>query len=124
MKNENEKKEKSKFKIKSLLRARCPCCHIGAVTKNFFLLNERCSYCKYSFHPEPGFYLGAMVVGFLFNALAIIPPTIVLKVLKVDINWLIAFPFLEFIFVGTFIFFYARILWLHLEYQITNRLDR
>ena len=67
--------------------------------------------------------MGAMVVGFFLTALVTIPPTIGLKLLNVEVKLLIAFPLIEFIFVGTFIVFYCRIIWLHLEYRMTDRLD-
>jgi hypothetical protein len=67
--------------------------------------------------------MGAMAVGFLIAAMTTIPPMIFLKVLNVDMNILLAFPFVEFLFVGTFLVFYCRILWLHLEYRMTSRLD-
>ncbi len=114
---------KSKLKIMSILRARCPACHSGHVLKGVFLIRPSCLRCHYNFYPEPGFYLGAMVVGFLLTAILTVPPMIVLKVLNVDPILLVLFPFAEFIFVGTFIIFYSRILWLHLEYQMTSRLN-
>ena len=115
--------KKPKFKIKSILKAHCPACDIGHVTQGIFSMREKCPHCHYNLHPEPGFYLGAMAVGFLLTAIVTIPPTIILKILNVNIDFLIAFPLLEFIFVGTFLMFYCRVLWLHLEYRMTDRLD-
>lgn len=112
-----------KIKITSVLRARCPACHEGDILTGFFTIRERCPVCDYNLHPEPGFYLGAMMVGFLVTAMLTIPPMIFLKLMDVDTKILLAFPFIEFIFVGTFLIFYCRILWLHLEYKMSNRLD-
>jgi hypothetical protein len=123
MNPENPKQKKSPFKLRSLLSARCPACHTGSATKGGFSMRDRCPHCNYNFQPEPGFYLGAMVVGFFLTAMLTIPPTIILKLMNVDIEVLIAFPFIEFIFVGTFLLFYCRMIWLHLEYQMTHRLD-
>ena len=111
------------IRLSSVLKARCPKCHEGKVLKGIIAIRPRCPSCGYNFHPEPGFYLGAMVVGYLFTAMTTIPPMIVLKILNVPILFLIAFPLLEFVFVGTFIVFYCRILWLHLEFETTRRLD-
>lgn len=115
--------EKKKLSLGAILKARCPACHTGKVLKGVFAIRARCPVCNYNLHPEPGFYLGAMVVGFLLTAIVTIPPMIVLKLLNVDIRLLIAFPFVEFLFVGTFLLFYCRILWLHAEYQMTKRLE-
>jgi len=118
-----ETPKKSKLRLSSILRARCPACQTGGVLKGIFSIQSRCTHCDYDFHPEPGFYLGAMCVGYLATATLTIPPTIALKVLKVDTSLLIAFPILEFLFVGTLLIIYSRIFWLHLEFQMSDRLD-
>jgi uncharacterized protein (DUF983 family) len=123
MKNEPVLRKKAQFKLGSILRARCPACHTGQVTEGIFAMRQKCPHCHYNLQPEPGFYLGAMAVGFLLTAMLTIPPTVLLKLLNVDIGLLVAFPFIEFIFVGSFLLFYCRILWLHLEYRLTDRLD-
>jgi uncharacterized protein (DUF983 family) len=107
----------------SVLRARCPKCGTGRVTKGVVSIRSHCPDCGYNCYPEPGFYLGAMCIGFFISAMLIIPLMIVLKLLDVDMSVLLAAPFIEFAFVGTFLIFYARILWLHLEYSMTSRLD-
>lgn len=114
---------RSSFRLGSVLTARCPACHTGRVTNGVFAIRDRCPHCDYNLHPEPGFYLGAMVVGFLLTAILTVPPMVVMKFFDVDIGLILAFPFIEFIFVGTFLMFYCRIVWLHLEYQMTDRLD-
>ena len=123
MENESQARKKADFRISSILRARCPSCHTGKVLESGLTIRPRCLICNYNFYPEPGFYMGAMAVGFLIAAMTTIPPMIFLKVLNVDMNILLAFPFVEFLFVGTFLVFYCRILWLHLEYRMTSRLD-
>ncbi len=116
-------RRKSGLSLSAIVRARCPACHTGKITKGFFEIRHSCSVCQYNFHPEPGFYLGAIAVGFLVTAVLTIPPTILLKLMKVDIELLVAFPFLEFLLIGPFILFYARVVWLHLAYQMSERLD-
>ena len=86
-------------------------------------MHPRCPNCDYNLYPEPGFYLGAMVVGFLLTDILIVPPIIVMKLMNVDINILCAFPFVEFVFIGTFLIFYSRILWLHIEHRMTSNLE-
>ena len=115
--------DKVKIKLSSVLKGLCPACHQGKITKGFFGVSDKCSACDYSFHPEPGFYLGAMMVSFFITAAVTIPPMIFLKVMNVEMAVLLAFPFIEFLFVGSFLMFYARILWLHLEYTTMKRLN-
>jgi uncharacterized protein (DUF983 family) len=114
---------KPKIHIGSILRARCPRCRTGRIMKNPLVIRPRCPECDYNFNPENGFYLGAMVVSYLLTAMLTVPPMIALKLMKVDATILIAFPFVEFAFVGTFLMFYSRILWLHLEHFMSGRLD-
>jgi hypothetical protein len=64
-----------------------------------------------------------MAVSFLLTAMLTIPPTIALKVLGADIGLLLAFPFIEFLFLGSFLTIYSRVLWLHLEYRTSHKLD-
>ena len=44
-------------------------------------------------------------------------------VFEVDTEILVLFPFLEFLFLGTFLMFYCKIIWLHVEHAMTHRLD-
>ena len=111
------------MRISSILKALCPSCHKGRVVENGFAIRARCPECGYNLHPEPGFYLGAMMVGFLLTAVLTIPPMVVLKLMEVDIKLLVVFPFVEFLFVGTFLAFYSRIFWLHLEHRMTEKLE-
>ena len=92
--------------------------------KGVLSIRPKCPGCGYNFYPENGFYLGAMVVAYLLTAMLTIPPMIVLKVMNVDLRVLIAFPLIEFLFLGTFLMFYARILWLHLEHRVTRGLNK
>lgn len=112
----------SPFRLSSVVFARCPACHQGKVMRGYSI-RPKCSVCGYCFYPEPGFYLGAMVVGFFITAVLTVPPVILLKFLDVELSVLIAFPFFEFIFVGGFLIFYCRILWLHIEYRISRTLS-
>jgi uncharacterized protein (DUF983 family) len=123
MENEQNSAKKVKIKLSSILFARCPSCHKSGILKGLFAMHERCPNCDYDLYPEPGFYLGAMVVGFLLTDILIVPPIIVMKIMNVDIDILCTVPFIEFIFVGTFLMFYARILWLHIEYKMTSGLE-
>lgn len=91
--------------------------------RNLVFIHRRCPQCTYDYHPENGFYLGAMAISFFITALLTIPPMVVLKLMNVDLMILLVFPFVEYLFLGTFLMFYSRIIWLHLEYQMTDRLD-
>jgi uncharacterized protein (DUF983 family) len=114
---------KYRFKLSSIFMARCPACHQGPVLNRVFGIHPRCSVCGHDFNPEPGFYLGAMAISFLLTALLTVPPMIALKLLNVDLVVLLVFPFVEYLVVGSFLFVYSRVCWLHLEYRLTTRLE-
>ena len=113
-----------KFSLLAVLRARCPSCHHGEIYPGVFSMAKRCPECGYDFYPEPGFYLGAIALGFLVSAILIIPPVIILKLWGVEASLLVIFPIIEFLVVAPLLMTYAKVLWLHLEYQTTRRLDR
>jgi uncharacterized protein (DUF983 family) len=119
----NQAPLKVKIRLSSILWARCPSCHKGGILKGIFAMHDRCPHCDYNLYPEPGFYLGAMVVGFLLTDILIVPPLIVMKIMNVDIGILCTVPFIEFIFIGSFLMFYSRILWLHIEHKMTSGLE-
>jgi uncharacterized protein (DUF983 family) len=115
--------KKTGIRISSIFKARCPACHEGPVLRHVFGIHRRCQVCGHDFHPEPGFYMGAIAISYLLSAMLIIPPMIVLKILNVDIVVLLAFPFVEYFFVGSFLLVYSRVCWLHLDYRMTTRLQ-
>jgi len=123
MNSEIDLKKEATFRLGSILKARCPACHQGKITNGIFKIRRRCPKCSHDFNPEPGYFLGAMAVGFILAAMLTIPPTIALKLLGADVQVLVVAPLIEFIFVGSFIFYYAKIVWLHVEYRMTSRLD-
>ncbi len=62
-------------------------------------------------------------MSFLLTAMLTVPPMVVLKLLNADVAVLVAFPLIEFLFLGSFLIVYSRVCWLHLEYRMTSRLN-
>lgn len=73
--------------------------------------------------PEPGYFLGAIAVGFLLNAMMLIPLLVTLKMMDVPMKTLVIAPFIEFATLGMLILIYSKIIWLHLEYRMIHALD-
>ena len=111
------------MKLSSILKGLCPSCHRGKVMAGIFSVNSKCSNCEYSFQPESGFYLGSMVVAYLLTAILTIPPMILLKMFDADVALIVGVPLIEFLFLGSFLAYYAKIFWLHLEFQMTRKLN-
>lgn len=65
--------------VNALLKGKCPRCREGQmftypaskVTK-FNKMNEHCPHCGVRLEPEPGFYQGAMYVGYAFTLFALL----------------------------------------------------
>ena len=109
--------------ISAILRGVCPKCKTGKFYKGLFSIRRRCSVCDYDFCPESGFYLGAMMIAYFLTTILTVPVVVALKFAKVDIEWLVAAPLIEYALIGGVLIRYSRILWLHLEYHLTRRLD-
>ena len=76
-----------------------------------------CPNCGYDLHPEPGYYLGAMMVGFIAISIFTVPPVVMLKLSGADDSVLLAYPFLQYLILGPIITHYAKVIWAHLGYK-------
>lgn len=107
----------------ALLQGKCPRCRKGNIFKyrlgerffHFNKMNETCPQCEVRLEPEPGFYQGAMYVGYGITMIIIILISIVLYVAGHPSEW---------VYTGTVIavmilliplnYRYSRILYLYL----------
>lgn len=71
--------------LAALLKAKCPRCRQGDLFTHpatsllkFNIMNDTCPCCGVGLQPEPGFYQGAMYVGYGFTVAVIVAVTIVL----------------------------------------------
>ena len=60
--------------LAALLQGKCPRCRQGDIFTypayalgKFYLMNRECQHCGIRLEPEPGFYQGAMYVGYGFT---------------------------------------------------------
>ena len=121
MENTQKRSPKSLTPL-DILRTRCPKCRKGAVMQGKFTIRKKCDVCGHDFYPEPGYYLGAMMMSFIATAVLTIPLIIGLKLSGADVSVLVIAPFIEFAIVGPILLYYARIIWLYAEYSMTTRL--
>lgn len=91
--------------------------------RGLFTIHQKCPECGLGFCPEPGYYLGAMMVSFLLTAMLTVPVVIVLKFSGAEVSTLVTAPFLEFAILGPILVYYSRIVWLYVEFSMTHRLD-
>jgi len=109
--------------LAGMLQQRCPRCRTGKIfRKSLFLfpdMHERCPACDLKFEREPGYFLGAMYIGY---GLALVTIAILSSLLWWFFRWQIqnaviggAVLFLPF---APFLTVMARILWIYLDQSI------
>ena len=110
--------------FEAILKGRCPQCHIGKVSKGILGVERACPECGYKLGQENGYFLGAMMIGFMAVSILTIPPMIYLKMSGADDQWIIIFPFLEYAILGPLLTYYSKILWIHVGYHSGERMKR
>ena len=103
----------------------CPSCHHrGAIFRSFLRMNAQCPQCGYVFAREPGYFTGA-VVGSYFMACASLVPTLVLCLLKLELEFpvVVAIALGQLVVLSPFMYRYSRLLWINIETRITRRLE-
>ena len=94
----------NRSKLSTIVTLKCPRCREGNMFKYPFLtkphkfskMHDSCPHCSQNFHPEPGFYIGAMYFSYAFNVAIIIT-------LFITLNVLIEKPTLTILLSGTII---------------------
>ncbi len=81
--------------ISALLQAKCPRCRKGDMftyslkhLTKFNLMNKTCPHCQVALEPEPGFYQGAMYVGYAFSVAITIAVFVLVYLLNIESMWL------------------------------------
>jgi uncharacterized protein (DUF983 family) len=109
--------------LSAILQQRCPRCRTGKIfRKSVFLfpgMYERCLACDLKFEREPGYFLGAMYIGY---GLALVTITL----LSFLLWWFFRWPFQRDVVGGVILFLpfapfltvMARVLWIYLDQSI------
>jgi uncharacterized protein (DUF983 family) len=80
--------------LKGLLHAKCPQCRKGdlfthsltSITK-FNIMNNACPHCGVRLEPEPGFYQGAMYVGYALSVVVTAIVFVLVYMLNITSMW-------------------------------------
>jgi uncharacterized protein (DUF983 family) len=106
----------------ALIQGKCPRCRRGdifkyPIGKHFFQfnkMNETCPHCQVRLEPEPGFYQGAMYVGYGITMVVVILISIILYLAGHPSEWVyIGTVIAVMILIIPFNYRYSRILYLH-----------
>lgn len=107
---------------KALLQGKCPRCHSGKMfvypARNIFkfaVMHRQCPHCGVRLEPEPGFYQGAMYVGYGITVALIVAIGSVLYVAGNPSEWVyIGVVMMFMLLVAPLNFRYSRIIYLYL----------
>jgi uncharacterized protein (DUF983 family) len=106
----------------AVLWLRCSHCMRGPVYAGFFRMHERCPVCGIQHEREHGFFLMAIVFGYGFYLLVLMPLLMWLYQLRVSLwQFVIAITVLSIALIPP-VFHYARVIWLHIDEVLDPRL--
>jgi len=105
----------------ALIHGRCPACREGYMfsypisrISKFNVMNASCPHCGISLEPEPGFYQGAMYVGYAFTIIILVAFGVIMYFAGDPADW---------VYISTIVgvmallaplnYRYSRILYLH-----------
>lgn len=104
-----------------ILKGKCPRCRKGDLFqappynyKSFYKMNDSCKICNQTFHPEPGFYFGAMYVSYAFSVAWVLSVSLIL-IITGTFNLVLVSVIISvgIIILLPFMFQYSRILYLY-----------
>ena len=110
--------------LRHILGQRCPRCRLGKIfPRSIFLgfpkMAERCSVCDLSFEREPGYFLGAMYIGY---GIALVITTLIATLLWAVTGWWITkdaiWAVVLFLPLAPATTLFARILWIYLDQTV------
>lgn len=106
----------------ALVQGKCPRCHVGDIftfplsrISKFNVMNKTCPHCGVRLEPEPGFYQGAMYVGYGITIACIVLISGLLYLLGDFSEWVyIAATIGVMIILAPLNYRYSRILYLYM----------
>jgi hypothetical protein len=121
-KTRSMKKLKSIFRfIESVYKEKCPNCKVGSAFKQPSLfkipeMNETCGSCKYKFHREPGYFIGAMYLSY---GLALLQGGITFLLIQLfapdlSIGWVLFWVITTFVLFAKKNFKWSRLLYIYI----------
>lgn len=106
----------------AIVQAKCPRCRAGnlftyplRVISKFMVMNKTCPHCQVMLEPEPGFYQGAMYVGYSITVFIIGVVGLSLYALGVESAWT---PFISVVVIMVVLaplnYRYSRVVYLYI----------
>ncbi len=106
--------------LQSIVKMKCPRCHTGdlyagPITEGIYKMHKSCKHCNQPYEIEPGFYWGAMYIGYgLSGGYMLSTVTIFILAFQWSVNFSFLIAILGGIVIFPFVARYARTIWIHI----------
>ncbi len=118
-------------KLYSIRKFKCPKCHEGDIYKSslvsmqgIYNMHKKCSECGQPFELEPGFYWGAMYIGYGLSSIYMLS---LLGIFIIGYNLPLSQAFTITISIGLIVFpflsRFSRVVWLNIVVNYNKKID-
>lgn len=107
-------------KLYSISKFKCPQCHEGdlyksSIIEGIYNMHEECTECNQSFEIEPGFYIGAMYIGYALNSgYMLIGMVLAIFLLDFSVNQSLLLVIFGGVFIMPWVARLARAIWINI----------
>ena len=110
-------------RVQGILRQLCPRCRTGKIFRRsvwlFPPMYERCPFCNLKFEREPGYFLGAMYIGYALGVVVIsLLAALVWETLKWSLVKSTVAAIVLFLPLAPVLTWMARVLWIYTDQPI------
>ena len=104
-------------RVRDLLRLRCPMCRSGRMFAGQITMHAQCPKCRYVFEREPGYFLGAIAIGYFLCVGIVSGLAVLIHTARLGDSWEWSFviAFVVYLFFIPLVFRYARGVWMYVD---------
>jgi uncharacterized protein (DUF983 family) len=104
-------------RLGALLRLRCPVCRKAPIFSGAMSMHSRCANCGYVYEREPGYFLGAIAIGYALAVPVVAGLGFLVHALAPSMDWTLAFVigFILYLGVAPAGFRYSRGIWMYID---------
>lgn len=104
-------------RLRGLAAQRCPLCRNGRIFSAPMTMHAQCPACRYVFEREPGYFLGAIVIGYILGVVLVAALGVLTHVAWPALGWEWSFVagvalYLPF---TPAVFRYSRTIWMYVD---------
>jgi len=98
-------------------RRRCPVCRRGRIFHGAVKMNAQCPTCRYVFEREPGYFLGAIAIGYFLGVAIVAALALAVRrvVPALDWEWCFSIGLVAYLVFTPLVFQYARTIWMYID---------